>query len=104
MSDSAFAKALQSHAESDARQFEAMTDALAGIAKDIGRMSESIHNLDKKMDERFSQIDAGMKPLLEIYSSALLGKKLLVGVTGIIVLFATVGAAIIEIWGFFTHK
>lgn len=104
MNETVFAQALKDHSENDARQFEALTEALAGIAKDIGRLSESVRQLEKNMDKRFEQIDKKMEPLLEVYSGLLLGNKIVIWLAGIVGAFATIGGVIIGIWSFVTHR
>lgn len=89
------ADALASHTLDDGKQFEAVTDAIAGIAKDIGRMSETIHNMEANMDKGFKAMDAKMGPLLDAYNGVLFGKKLVTGVAAVIIAIAAIGGGII---------
>ncbi len=83
-----FIEALKDHTKDDTQQFEALTNAMAGIAKDIGRLSE-------KMDERFDTIDKKMEPLLEAYNGVIFGKKIVTGVAAVFIAFAAIGGGIV---------
>lgn len=91
MNNETFIEALKDHARDDSAQFEAVTNALAGIAKDIGRLSESIRDLQSSLDN----VEKKMEPLREAYNGVIFGKKIVTGVAAIVVAIAAIGGGII---------
>lgn len=85
------------HSESDARQFEAITDAIAGS---VSKMDE----MQAKMDERFDSLEKKIEPLLEVYKGVLFGRNVLYGAAGLLGALATIGAAIVWIIKSFVVK
>lgn len=88
MNNSEFIEALKEHAGDDLRQFDAITDAIAGVVRQI-------EAVDKKMDERFDKVEDTINPLTEAYDGVIFGKKLLTGIAAVIIALAAIGGGII---------
>lgn len=90
-----FTKALEAHTKEDREVARLYDKRLTHLEDAIAQISIDIKEMREENNKAMNEIKEAIKPLTEAYNGVLFGKKVLTGVSAVVLALATIGGGIL---------